>query len=61
MLALFADVLLIWQILNFRLNGNLLIASFYGGAILVLLILAALGFLWFSTVLLRKIIDRALD
>ncbi len=61
MLALFADVLLFWQTLNFRFNGNLLIDSFYGGAILALLILAALCFSWFGTILLRKIIDRASD
>ncbi len=61
MLALFADALLFWRVLYFRFNGNLLVDSFYGGAILVLLTLAALCFSWFSSILLRKIIDRALD
>ncbi len=61
MLALFADALLFWRVLYFRLDGNLLIDSFYGGAILALLTLAALCFSWFGSVLLRKIIDRALD
>ena len=61
LLALFADVLLLWQTLNFRVGGNLLIDSFLGGAILAALILLALLFLWFGYALLRKIIDRTLD
>jgi hypothetical protein len=61
MLALFADALLFWRILNFRLDGNLLIDSFYGGTILASLILTALCLSWFGCVLLRKIIDRVLD
>ena len=60
-LALCADVLLIWQTLNIRSGGNLLIDSFLGGTILASLILAALCLLWFSYALLRKIIDRTLD
>jgi hypothetical protein len=60
-LALFADALLFWQILNFRHNGILLIDSFYGGTILASLILAALCLLWFSYILVCKIIDRTLD
>ncbi len=60
-LMLFADALSFWQTLNLRHNGNLVIDSFYGGAILALLIMAALCFLWFSYVLLRKIIDRTLN
>ena len=59
-LTLFADALLFRQILNLRHNGNLLIDSFYGGAIIALLILAALCLLWFSYILARKIIDRTL-
>ena len=61
LLALFADAVLFWQVLNFRLNGNLLIDSFYGGAILAVLILAALCLLWLICVLLRKLIDRSFD
>jgi hypothetical protein len=60
-LTLCADVLLLWQILNFRSGENLLIDSFLGGAILAALILIALSLLWFSYVLLRKIIDRTLE
>lgn len=57
-LALFADAFLFWQTLNLRHNGNLLIDSFYGGAILASLILAALCLLRFAYFLARKIIVR---
>ena len=60
MLALSADALLFWQIINLRSNGNTLVDGFYGGAILALLIVAALFFSWFGSVLLRRMIDRAL-
>lgn len=59
--ALLADALLFWQILNLRHDGKLLIDSFYGGAILASLILAALCLLRFSYILVRKIIDRILN
>ena len=60
-LALCADVLLIWQTTGFRLGENLLKESFLGGTILAALILAALCLIWFSYGLLRRIIDRTLD
>lgn len=60
-LALFADVLCLWQILNFRLNGTFLIDEIYGGAIITLLAVVALCLVWSSYVLLRKIIDRKLN
>jgi hypothetical protein len=60
-LTLCADVLLIWQTLNFRSGENLLIDSFLGGTILAALILVALCLLWFSYALLRRIIDRTLE
>ena len=60
-LALCADVLLLWQTSGFRSGGNLLKESFLGGTILAALILAALCLLWFSYALLRRIIDRTLD
>ena len=61
LLALCADVLLIWQTASFQMGGNLLKESFLGGTILAVLILAALFLLWFSYALLRRIIDRTLD
>ena len=60
-LALFADVLLLWQTVSFQFGGNLLKESFLGGTILAALILAALCLLWFSYALLRRIIDRTLN
>ena len=61
LLALFADVLLLWQTLHFRVGETLLKDSFYGGVILALLILFALALMWFGYVLLRRIIDRTLN
>ena len=60
-LALAADVLCLWQILNFRVNGAFLIDEIYGGAIITSLAAGAFFLLWFSYLLLRKIIDRTLD
>ena len=60
-LALAADALCLWQILNFRVNGNFLIDEIYGGAIITSLAVIAFFLLWFSYVLLRKMIDRTLD
>jgi len=59
-LALVGDILYIWQILSLRLNDKLFIDSFYGGAVLAGLILLALCLIWLSSVLLGKIINRAL-
>ncbi len=60
-LALIADVLCLWQILNFRVNGAFLIDEIYGGAIITSLAVIAFFLVWFSYLLLRKIIDRTLD
>ncbi len=60
-LALAADVLCLWQILNFRVNGIFLIDEIYGGAIITSLAAGAFFLLWFGYLLLRKIIDRTLD
>lgn len=60
-LALAADVLCLWQILNFRVNGTFLIDEIYGGAIITSLAVVAFFLLWFGYLLLRKIIDRRLD
>ncbi len=59
-LALFADVLCLWQILILWQSEKFFNESF-GGIIIVSLVLSALCLLWFSYVLLRKIIDRATD
>jgi hypothetical protein len=59
-LALFADVLCLWQILILWQSEKFFNESF-GGTIIVSLVLSALCLLWFSYVLLRKIIDRAID
>ncbi len=59
-LALFADVLCLWQILILWQSEKFFNESF-GGTIIVSLVLSALCLLWFSYVLLRKIIDRATD
>lgn len=56
-LALFAEALGLWQILILWQNERFYNDSF-GGAIIVSLVLAAFCLLWFSYILLRKIIDR---
>jgi len=60
-LALTADVLCLWQILNYRVNGTFLIDEIYGGAVIISLAVIAFFLLWFSYLLLRKIIDQTLD
>ena len=59
-LALFADVLCLWQILILWQSEKFFNESF-GGTIIVSLTLSALCLLWFGYVLLRKIIDRTFD
>ncbi len=59
-LALFADVLCLWQILILWQSEKFFNESF-GGTIIVSLVLSALCLLWFGYVLLRKIIDRTFD
>ena len=56
-LALFAEALGFWQILILFQSEKFLNDTF-GGAIIVLILLSAVFLLWFSYVLLRKIIDR---
>ncbi len=57
---LYADALWLWQILILWQTEQFFNDSF-GGSIVVPLVLAALGFLWFSFVLLCKIIERLTD
>ena len=60
-LSLVADLLCLWQILNFRVNGAFLVDEIYRGAIITSLAVMAFFLLWFSYLLLRKIIDRTLN
>ena len=57
LLALFADAFGLWQILILWRSESFFNQSF-GGAIIVSLALAALSLLWFSSVLLRRMIDQ---
>ncbi len=60
-LAFSVDVLCLWQIFNFRLDGTFLIDKIYGGSVITLLAVAGLCLLRLNYVLLRKIIDRKLN
>ncbi len=59
-LALFAEALGLWQILILWQSERFFNETF-GGAVIVSLVLSAFCLLWFSYVLLRKIIDRLTD
>lgn len=62
LLALCSDALLVWQTANLRLGEKPLLESFSsGGAMLAVLISLALGLLWLSYLLLRRIISRTFD